>query len=352
MICINGRFLTEEQTGVQRFAANLARALSAIRDDVVVLAPDAPGNADLEGVDVRRFGASNPFVWEQVSLPLWLGKNDRPLLINLANRAPLLYPNQLSTLHDLLPMRFKENFSLRFRLLFRLIARFGVIRRSRQVVSVSESAGREIEAYYRLADRSVYVVPNAGDIGLSSGPKGLDAAVSADDPYVLAFGRAGAHRNAAICIEAIKSLPADSTTRLIYAGRPDPVLVRAADALGRRCTFAGRVSDEELDALYRGAACFIAPSLYEGFDLPALEAQSIGTIVVASDIPIHREVLGDGARYFDPLAAADLTLALQRVLVDSPIGEDLQLAAQRNAARFSWDDSAMRLDALVQRLLA
>ena len=97
---------------------------------------------------------------------------------------------------------------------------------------------------------------------------------------------------------------------------------------------AGRVSDEELAALYRGARCLVYPSLYEGFGLPVLEAMACGTPVVTSRGGATEEVAGDAAVLVDPLdvdaIAAGITEALAR-------GEELRAKGLERAKAFSWD---------------
>lgn len=345
MICVNGRFLTERPAGVQRFASALVSELAALREDVVVLAPPGELQIDLDGVRVERVGSAASVRWEQIDLPRWLRRNGRPLLLNLANRAPLLYRHQLSTLHDIIPLILRSEFSLRFRLQFRLIAWFGVVHGSRRVLTVSEFSRREIARHYSLDEHRVDVVPNAAEPAWLRGRAPVDE--PGTEPFVLMFGRSGSNRNTEVGLAAMRLL-SDTGVRLVCAGSPDAALVEAARDLGTRCTFIGFVPDEELARLYRAALCFIAPSVYEGFDLPPLEAQCAGAAVIASDIPVHKEVLGDGAVFF-PADAPDRLASLIRNLLELP-GERaaLQERALRNSTKFAWSASAAELNRIIE----
>ena len=114
--------------------------------------------------------------------------------------------------------------------------------------------------------------------------------------------------------------------------------------LDTRCEhihFLGRVSDEELVRLYNQAACFVFPSLYEGFGLPPLEAMACGCPVLVSDIPVEREVCGDAALYFNPLDSENILHTITQYLNDADvIKEKMRQKGFENIKRFSWEKSA------------
>jgi glycosyltransferase involved in cell wall biosynthesis len=102
----------------------------------------------------------------------------------------------------------------------------------------------------------------------------------------------------------------------------------------------GRVSDDELDALYRAADAFAYPSLYEGFGLPVLEAMARGVPSVVSTTSSLPEVAGDAAIGVDPRSVREIARALERVLSDVNVAEDLATRGRAQAERFSWDETA------------
>jgi glycosyltransferase involved in cell wall biosynthesis len=101
----------------------------------------------------------------------------------------------------------------------------------------------------------------------------------------------------------------------------------------------GYLSEPDLALVVAGAAALVSPSWYEGFGLPALEALACGTPVVASDLPAHREVLGDQARLFPPDDPEALAAALAATL-DDPGGEPARAARRTRAAGFTWENCA------------
>ena len=109
----------------------------------------------------------------------------------------------------------------------------------------------------------------------------------------------------------------------------------------------GFVSDEALACLYSAAVIVVQPSLAEGFGLPAVEAAACGAPVVLSDIPAHRETLGDDALFFPPGDPIVLAEWLQRLLGSDMLRRSLAERARKQVARYTWDASAEVLRSLL-----
>ena len=97
---------------------------------------------------------------------------------------------------------------------------------------------------------------------------------------------------------------------------------------------------EELEGLYSLAKGVVLPSLYEGFGLPVLEAMTRGVPVACSDIPALQEVAGEDALHFAPTDAPGIASAIERLLGDTQLAEQLAAAGRRRAALFSWARAA------------
>lgn len=111
------------------------------------------------------------------------------------------------------------------------------------------------------------------------------------------------------------------------------------------------VSNQDLAYLYKGAYCFVFPSLYEGFGLPPLEAMSAGCPTIASNVSSLPEVCQDGALYIDPYDVGDLVTKLDWLLGDRTLYEKLAIAGQKRARFFSMDNYLPRLLSAYQRVL-
>jgi glycosyltransferase involved in cell wall biosynthesis len=115
--------------------------------------------------------------------------------------------------------------------------------------------------------------------------------------------------------------------------------------------FFGFVPDETLAVLYRLAAAFVFPSLYEGFGLPPLEAMASGTPVITSNVSSLPEVVGDAALLIDPYEPDAIADAMYRVLSDSALRESLRERGFARARHFSWDRSIRRVHEIYREVL-
>ena len=192
-----------------------------------------------------------------------------------------------------------------------------VVQAAAAVITISEFTKQEVIEVLGTAPGKVHAIPIAVEEPFTpDGPR-------AEGDYVLSVGTLEPRKNLARVQQAARALAV-------------PLRVIGAEGWGgvKVEGWAGRVSDEELAALYRGARCLVYPSLYEGFGLPVLEAMASGTPVVTSRGGATEEVAGDAAVLVDPLdvdaIAAGITEALAR-------GEELRAKGLERAADFSWD---------------
>ena len=127
--------------------------------------------------------------------------------------------------------------------------------------------------------------------------------------YILSFSSLGASKNIPRLVDAVASLDDDLDWRLVLVGHvPDDGEVAAAIArhgIGDRVVTTGWVADADVPALVRNAAVFAFPSIYEGFGMPALDAQAAGVPLACSNAAALPEVAGDGALYFDPMSTEE-----------------------------------------------
>lgn len=331
---MNGRFLTHPITGVERFATEITRRLLVDRPDTLVVAPTGVARPEWVPAECwRTTGRLHGHGWEQIELPAYLRRHGAPVLIGLCNTGPVTYRRQLASHHDVGYVRFPANYSWRFRAWYRVMA-WLLLRVSFAVITVSEFSRRELIEVYGIEPSKVVVVPNAVGPEFSSGSGERGA-------YAVAVGSPSARKNTARLVRAWAGVHERTGIELRLVG--DRLLVAgAADDTSAQpgVVMFGRVTDDELVELYRGARLSLLPSLYEGFGLPILESQACGCPVVAADAASLPEVVAGSGLLFDPHDPDAIADAAIRVLTDPVLEAELRAAGLENVRRFSWDRSA------------
>lgn len=234
-------------------------------------------------------------------------------------------------------------------------------RRASRIVVPSQSTRQALIASYGYPAEKIDVILEGSRSVFTPGPPGpLPARVTEagiTDPFVLSVGRLDRRKNVERVIEAYRTLLRRGVRcgGLVIAGPDDSgsAEVRARLEAGRvpneRIVVTGYVEEAELVALNRRAAVVAYPSLAEGFGLPVLEAMACGTPVVTSNVSSMPEVAGDAALLVDPHDGTAIADALQRILEEPGLREDLRARGLRRAGEVTWKASAERLAASLLR---
>jgi glycosyltransferase involved in cell wall biosynthesis len=227
-------------------------------------------------------------------------------------------------------------------------------------VTASSYSRASLVRRLRLDPERVAVAPLGVDKRFKPGPVPADlfARLGVPGAYILTVGTLQPRKNLAAALAALERLVAQGTEHtLVIAGgrgwRDNALIERIERSPARtRVHLVGRVGDDELVHLYRGAACFVFPSRFEGFGLPPLEAMACGTPVIASNRTSLPEVVGGAGILVDPDDHEGWTQALARVLSDDAVRADLSARGRERAARFSWARCADETLAAYRRALS
>jgi glycosyltransferase involved in cell wall biosynthesis len=221
------------------------------------------------------------------------------------------------------------------------------LQRADRIACISEFTRGRLAAHWPGLESRAKAIPLAPNPRLQGYPAdpALLARLGLDRPFVLTVGTLEPRKNLGLVLDAMALLPG---VPLVHCG-PAGWDMAALQERARRqpdVRLLGWVDETTLAALYRSAAAAVFPSLYEGFDLPALDAASLGCPLVVSDIAVHREVLGEAPIYF-PLGGAEAAArGLRDVLESSEMRRDLSGRAKSRASTYTWEASARRLRGL------
>jgi glycosyltransferase involved in cell wall biosynthesis len=233
--------------------------------------------------------------------------------------------------------------------------------RSHRIIVPTECTRTDVCRLLRVPSGRVDVIPEGVGTAMRSDAlpePALRTRLSLGNrPIVLCVSAKRPHKNLAHLIGALARIPAERRPVLAlpgYSTSHERELRRRTAELGvtSDVKFLGWVEPAELEGLYGAAACFIFPSLFEGFGLPVLEAMARGVPVACSGRAALAEVAGDAALLFDPDSEASIAAAIERLLLDRGEVERLRRAGIERAARFTWAATAAGTVASYERTLA
>lgn len=220
------------------------------------------------------------------------------------------------------------------------------LRRARAAVAVSAFARDEAVRHFGADPARVHVIHSGPGLALANGAANAAPEPAAGRPFLLYVGNLGQNKNLPFLVSAFGK--AETQAELVVAGRAAGSLdglrqAIASSSASGRIRVVPNASDDDLDALYRGAAATVLPSRYEGFGFPPLEAMTRGCPVLASDIPAFREILGDGAMLLPLDDAHAWAQAMERVVTDEGLRDELRGRGAATVTRYSWDETARGL---------
>ncbi len=316
---------------------------------------EALGRADIEIVPLT---ARNRFVWNGLILPWRLFRHPVDVF-HTQYILPLFLPRRLKVvthIHDVSFRVHPEWIGVLDRFFLSLFMPRTFTRSDRLIVP-SEFTRSEMLAHWNIAAERIIVIENAAaeewfqpqhlaeteavlvQYGLTRGQ------------YFISSGTLQPRKNIPFLIAAFTRAVEEKGMMfpLVLTGNPaghnvDQRLRDTRTHTKTKIIYTGYVSDTELRALVGGARAYIFPSLYEGFGIPIEEAIALGTPVLASDIPVFREVGRDRVHYFDPCALAPLVDTLYTFSIGlggaEPRGKDPLPPEQRS---YTWPKSAAKL---------
>ena len=277
------------------------------------------------------------------------------------NMTPFLRCPSIVTVHDLILLVLRGPYLGPTAWSWMLAHRFAA-RRARYVVAVSENTKRDVERIWGIAPERIAVVhegvtPDYRPVDDEDAVKAARARYGIRGPYFLYLGGFDPRKNLHNMLSGFKRflLAAGGGFQLVLCGDAvgfEGYLEDEVEELGLEgnVVFTGFVTEEDLPALYSGAAAFLNVSLYEGFGLPLLEAMACGTPVLASRTSSIPEVVGDAGLLVDPLEPGEIAAGMERLARDGGLAAQLSEKGRAQAAGFTWERAAASILELYGRV--
>jgi glycosyltransferase involved in cell wall biosynthesis len=342
---VNGRFLTQPVTGVQRYARNVITAMNAALSDLgakaSIIAPRSASDPGLSTMPLLSAGPLAGHAWEQTVLPAqWRGR-----LLNLCNTAPAVKADQIVCIHDANVFVAPDSYGPAFRAVYPPLQRL-LARRAARIATVSTYSARQIAQYLPVRAADIVVLPNGHEHALAwdpaltrIGPTVITAREHSDRGFVLALGSRARHKNLQLLLDVAPEFAAMGLDVVVAGGGAD-IFASETMPSAPNVKVVGYVTDHDLAYLMDRALCLVFPSWTEGFGLPIVEAMARGCPVVSSDRASMPEVCGDAALMAPPDDPAAWVRHVRALTTSPDLRKDLIGRGREQVRLFSWARTA------------
>ena len=358
---ISGRF-----TGVEYYALRLLENLRALGGEVEIVpfsnrpVPRVPDAVVVPSPLPRA-------LWRQTVLPGAIRQHDLSSFHSPVTSFPLpVHLPVVATVHDIAYMLLPACYSRTSRAYQRLWLERATARAAAVVCVSAATRAAVLRVLPGTAARletihngAVAIMPPPDDASLDCRERIEDLQVR--PPFALIVGRIEKRKNPVRAFQAFMSATAEpplNQLTLVYAGAPGNAMeelraaVEAIPEAARRVRLCAYLEEHDLTCLYAAADVLLYLSLDEGFGHPPLEALAQGIPVVAADIPVLREVIGDAAVFANPADVDAMVAAIRQILTDRHLRKLLIAHGAQRLRAFSWKNTARRVLALHQEVVA
>jgi glycosyltransferase involved in cell wall biosynthesis len=359
------RISRKKKHGMDIVAIELIKQLQVLdkENQYFIFIKDDEDNDIIKDTDnfkvVKIKSAPYPY-WEQVLLPAELKKHKVDLVHCTSNTAPIYadVPPTVITLHDIIYLE-KLNFSKGT--LYQIFGNFyrrwnvpRVVRKASKILTVSEYERQRILQHFKLPDDQVVTVYN----GVGESFKKIDDASTLQDikkkynlpdEYIFFLGNTDPKKNVEGVLKSLSILRKENklTFQLLMLDINRDYLQNLASRIGdtevlNHITFCGYVPNYELPAIYSMAKVFLYPSLRESFGIPLLEAMACGVPVITSNTSSMPEVAADAAIRINPTNPAEIAAAIDNLLNDTDMQQQLITKGFERVNQFTWKNNAIK----------
>jgi glycosyltransferase involved in cell wall biosynthesis len=341
--------------GNETYYCQLVKALAAVdRTNDYVLYSTRAGAVRLRGLnasfEIRTFSYPNRYTRIPFEIPLQAGRDAIEIFHAQFIVPPFLQAKTVTTIPDIAYEHFPEFFPGYQRAWLKTLIPWSA-HRADHIITVSEYSKRAIANTYHIPEDKITVTYEAaGDefrpLDRESARAEIARKYGIKEKFILYLGRLQGRKNIPALVDAYARIRGRGAShKLVLAGGRDslfaPVLERIERCgLQAQVLFPGYIPAHDVPTFYNAADLFVYPSLYEGFGLPILEAMACGTPVITSRGTALEEIAGDAALLVDPPDDFGLANALELVLDDSEVRNQLSDAGIKRSSKFSFKNTA------------
>ncbi len=360
-IAINALPHTSYQ-GIETFLAGILQAWpNNPEDEVIVFANQnsaeflkpLPAHIKIVIIPFSKLSKGKIFLHQQFSFGKILKKHKIDILFCPSLITPWFFKNKIVTIHDAAPFVVKGETSCLGKLYWK-VNLWLVKRWSLKIVTVSEFSRQELIDKLKIKSEKLATV-GVNALPLPKVDQEIEKEILkkfslVNISYFIAIGNARTRKNLSRLISAFNILnQSHSEAQLVIVGKKDQrmeTLIQKNN--NKNIKFTGFISETEKTILLSNAQALVFPSYYEGFGIPIIEAQQIGTPVLCSDIPVFKEVAGQGALFFDPDSTENISEILKKIFNNKTLQTELIELGKNNYPRYSWNKIVSNLLTIIK----
>lgn len=335
-IGFDAKRIFQNATGLGNYSRSVVKTLAEKfpENEYVLFTPNAQNALPFQSADNVKTVIGRGSVWRSFGIRRDIVRQKIDVFHGLSNELPFSInktdAKSIVTIHDLIFEHFPHHYPGVDRTLYDVKSKFAV-NHADTIVAASNSTKKDIIDYYGIAPNKIAVIYQSCDDVFYAQEPTEATTYNLPSAYMLYVGSVTERKNLLAVCKSYLQIPDDQKIPCVIVGNGKRYAAEVKafieqHKLTKWFIFLENTPTPHLPAIYRGAACFIYPSLYEGFGIPLLEAMVCGCPIITSNVSSLPEVGGDAARYFDPNNPADIADKIVRVLSDSDM-RDAMIAA-------------------------
>ncbi|ELC8386904.1 glycosyltransferase family 4 protein [Clostridium perfringens] len=361
-ILIDLTALDDNFSGIERFALNISKniIMKDNKNEYILLFKNRIHNEFVSmklksNVNLKIIYGKNRFLFNQIILPLNLYKIKVDKYLFLAFPGPILFKRKgiINTIHDLTCWDYPNTMKVLSKYYFRILIR-NAFKQSESILTVSEFSKKRIINKFGKSKKINIIYNGVSSVFLNyNKEESYKYKIDLPKKYLLSLGTLEPRKNIKLLIKAYTKLKQnyDIEHKLVLVGRngwKNNDLFNSIDKdIKESIIFTGFLDDKVLPYVYDKADIFVFPSIYEGFGIPLIEAMSVGTKIVYSDIDVLQEITNSVGISFKSNNLNDLIEKIKYSMNNEELNK-VNLINQSN--KFRWDKEAMKLILLFEEV--